>query len=229
MDKGIFIGVGVGPGDPDLMTLKAVKTIEGADVFMLPAEDKASCRAYKIAAGVCKGIGDKECIFEPFPMKMDRDELALFHERVAKKTEGYLDKGLNVAFLTIGSPSLYSTFDYVEKIVKDDGYKTERVSGVPSFIAAADRLDMSLGENGRPVHIIPGSQDEDEALRLDGTKVFMKTGRKLSDLKEVLVRHEREGGRTAGISECTLPGEETVFSAADIPDDWGYMNIIIAD
>ena len=229
MDRGIFIGVGVGPGDPELMTVKAVKTIEEADVLMLPAGDKESCRAYNIAAQACGNIGDKECLFEPFPMKMDREELMLFHERVAKRTEAYLERGRNVIFLTIGSPSLYSTFDYVEEIVRKDGYMTGRVSGVPSFIAAADRLDISLGREDNPVHVLPASIAPDEALKLPGTKVFMKTGRRLAALKEALIRYEQEGGMTAGISECTLPWEEAVYSASEIPDDWGYMNILIAD
>ena len=227
--KGIFTGVGTGPGDPDLMTLKAVKTIEEADVLMLPAKDKESCRAFKTVLGACPHVEDKECIFEPFPMRMDEEELAAFHNRVADRVMGLLSEGKNVAFPVIGDPSVYSTYDYIARIVKENGYETRRVSGIPSFIASADRLDMSLGDNGRPIHIIPGSADIHKALKLEGTVVFMKTGKNLSRLKKALLKYEEEGGRVAGVYACSLPEEEAVCNAADIPDDWGYLNVVIAD
>ena len=164
MHKGRFIGVGVGPGDPELMTLKAVKAIEDADVLMLPSADKTSCRAYQTAYKACRGMDDKECMFEPFPMKMDKEELELFHKMIAGKVESVLDEGKDVVFLTIGDTCVYSTYDYVERLVGDDGYETLRISGVPSFVAAAGRLDMSLGDNGRPIHIIPGNGNIEEAI-----------------------------------------------------------------
>ena len=229
MKKGTFIGVGTGPGDPDLMTLKAVKTIEGADVLMFPAKDMESCRAYKTVCGACSGIADKECIFEPFPMKMEKDELNAFHERVADRVIGLLSECKDVAFPVIGDPCIYSTYDYIARIVKQKGYETRRVSGIPSFIASAARLDMSLGDDGRPIHIIPGSSDFDRALKLDGTVVFMKTGKNIAGLKEALEKYEEEGGRTAGVYACSLPEEEVAGRACDIPDDWGYLNVLIAD
>ena len=211
------------------MTLKAVKAIESADIIMVPAGDKESCRAYKTASGACPGIEDKECICEPFPMQMDKGELEAFHVRTAGRVMSLLDEGRDIAFLVIGDPSVYSTFDYVERIVKGKGYATGRVSGIPSFIAGADRLDISLGENGRPIHIIPGSGDIDKALKLDGTRIFMKTGKRLADLKKALIEYEKEGGRIAGVYSCSLPEEELVYGALNIPDDWGYLNVVIAD
>ena len=227
--KGILIGVGTGPGDPELMTIKAVKTIEGSDVIMFPARDRESCRAYKTVCGACSGMEERECIFEPFPMKMEKDELSAFHERVAGRVIGFLSKGKDVAFPVIGDPGIYSTYDYIARIVKKKGYETRRVSGIPSFIASAARLDMSLGDDGRPIHIIPGNSDIENALKLEGTVVFMKTGKNISGLKEALERYEKEGGRTAGVYACSLPEEEIVRRACDIPDDWGYLNVLIAD
>ncbi len=229
MHKGRFIGVGVGPGDPELMTLKAVKAIEDADVLMLPSADKTSCRAYQTAYKACRGMDDKECMFEPFPMKMDKEELELFHKMIAGKVESVLDEGKDVVFLTIGDTCVYSTYDYVERLVGDDGYETLRISGVPSFVAAAGRLDMSLGDNGRPIHIIPGNGNIEEALKLEGTKIFMKTGRNLDNIKGLLAEYEKSGGRIRGVYKCSMPEEKTAYCVDDIGDDWGYMNILIAD
>ena len=227
MAKGRFTGAGVGPGDPELMTLKAIRAIEEADVLILPASDKDKCRAYKIAEQVVDLEG-KECIFEPFPMSMDREELKDFHKRVADKTAAVLDEGRNAVFLTIGDPSVYSTLDYIALILSEAGYETERIGGVTSFCAAADRLGISLGENSETIHIIPGSADVEDALKLVGTKVFMKSGKRLAALKERLIGYEEETGcRVYGVLNCGLSDERTAYSASEIPDDWGYMAVII--
>ncbi|MCR4806237.1 MAG: precorrin-2 C(20)-methyltransferase [Lachnospiraceae bacterium] len=228
MERGRFTGVGVGPGDPELMTIKAVKAIEKADVLILPTEDKEKCRAYKIAEAAVCDMGDKEYIFEPFPMTMDKEELEAFHKRTAGKIAGVLDEGKNAAFLTIGDPAVYSTLDYIALLLEDMGYETDRISGVTSFSAAAARLGISLGEGSESIHIIPGAADTEEALKLTGTRVFMKSGRKLKDLKERLVRYEAQtGSRVYGVLNCGLPDEKTAYSAHDIPDDWGYMAVVI--
>lgn len=227
MARGRFIGAGVGPGDPELMTLKAKKAIEEADVLILPAQDKDKCRAYKIAEQVVD-IKAKECIFEPFPMKMDSEELKAFHKRVADKTAAVLDEGKNAVFLTIGDPSVYSTLDYIALLLDEMGYETGRIGGVTSFCAAADRLGISLGESSETIHIIPGSADVEDALLLTGTKVFMKSGKRLAALKERLVEYEKETGcRVYGVLNCGLSDEKTAYSASEIPDDWGYMAVII--
>lgn len=227
MQKGKLTGIGVGPGDPELMTIKAVRAIEEADVLVLPAEDKEKCRAYKIAKQVVS-LEDKECICEPFPMSMGEEELHDFHKRAAARIASVLDEGRNAPFLTIGDPAVYSTLDYIAVILEEMGYDTVRVSGVTSFCAAADRLGISLAENSETIHIIPGSADIEEALSLPGTRVFMKSGRRLKALKERLMRYEKEKGcRVYGVLNCGLSDEKTAYSAADIPDDWGYMAVII--
>ena len=241
MQTGKLTGVGVGPGDPELMTLKAIRAIEEADVLVLPSKDKDSCRAYKMAEAAFKSLGEcckdegysmlpagKECIFEPFPMSMDKDELLKFHKRVAVRIAGLLDEGKNAAFLTIGDPSVYSTFDYIAVILEDMGYAVERTGGVTSFCAAADRLGISLATGSEMIHIIPGSADVEEALALPGTRVFMKSGKKLKAMKDRLKEYEAETGCCVyGVLNCGLPDEQLIYKASDIPDDWGYMAVII--
>ena len=242
MDKGIFTGVGVGPGDPELITIKAIKEIEEADVLVLPALDKESCRAYKIARAAFAVMGErygneeytglidgKEYICEPFPMSMDMEERREFHKRLAGRIAEELDAGRNAVFLTIGDPAVYSTLDYIDVILRKMGYNTKRISGVTSFCAAADRLGISLGEDSESIHIIPGSADVEEALKLRGTKVFMKGGKRLKELKDRLIRYEDETDtRVYGVESCTLPDEKVAYRAGEITDDWGYMAVVIA-
>ena len=236
MPQGKLYGIGVGPGDPELMTIKAVRAIEAADVLILPARDRESCRAYRIAANAVSqfsgktdaGIDGKECIFEPFPMKMDKDELAGFHKRVSERICGILSEGRNAAFLTIGDPSVYSTFTYVAALVEDAGFGVERIAGVTSFCAAAARLGIPLGEGDAEIHIIPGSADAKAALGLGGTKVFMKSGSRLGEFISCLKEHERDSDeKVYAVSNCGLKNEEAAYSADGINHDAGYMTTVI--
>ncbi len=232
MEYGIFTGAGVGPGDPELITYKALKAIERSDVLMLPSKDKAGCRAYNIVAAACREAGihidDKRCMFRPFPMKMNRKELAVFHSETANEVAALLREGLNVTFLTIGDPCIYSTYDYVAELISAMGFTTQWINGVTSFCAAAARLGVSLGRGSDEVHIIPGSADINEALLLSGTRVFMKSSSGLKELKDRLAELEAEGRiSVTGVCECGLENEKIIAQASDIPGEKGYMSVII--
>ncbi len=234
MKKGRFVGVGVGCGDPELVTIKALKAIEAADVLMLPAKDREKCRAFRIISEAFRlmekseVLNDKPCLFEPFPMLSDEEALIRFHESVAETVAKKLAENLDVIFPTIGDPSIYATFDYVALILKEKGYETDRISGVSSVCESANRLGISLGQKEEEVHIIPGSADLTEALHLHGTKVFMKAGQQLADLKRELTRMEEAGECDVfAVTNCSLPEEDRANCAKDISDDWGYMTIII--
>ncbi|MDO4961745.1 MAG: precorrin-2 C(20)-methyltransferase [Eubacteriales bacterium] len=243
--KGILYGVGVGPGDPELITLKAMRTIEAADVLILPAADRESCRAYKIAEGAFPEISRKDCRFFPFPMTMKREMLDKFHAEISADVCEMLESGKNAAFITIGDPGIYSTFGYIRKLVSEAGYETRTVSGVPSFAACAASLGLSLSEGSEEIHVIPGSGDIEEALKLKGTKVFMKSGKRLKELKQRLMEIETGSNETGGsgqnggdgsfcgalqvysVSDCGFESECCGYSAADIPDDAGYLTVVI--
>jgi len=237
--KGVFKGVGVGPGDPGLITLKAIQAIDEAKVLILPSKDRESCRAYNIAAKAYKiffenredknaGLEGKECLFEPFPMMQNKEALKLFHHEVAGRAAERLEEGKNVVFLTIGDPSVYSTFDYVSSILEDMGYETERIGGVTSFCAVADRLGISLAQKKEEIHIIPASADIDDALRLSGTKIFMKSGKQLSELKHKLKPYaEKKDCHIYGVTNCGLPDERIAYRLSDIEEDWGYLTVVI--
>ena len=159
--KGKFTGVGVGPGDPQLLTLKALHAIQESDVVAIPVSDSGlkkpgenadpkymqQCTAYQIVRQVYSQIGEKEVIFLPMPMIKDREKLIEIHDEDAAFTAEKLNEGKDVVFLTIGDPSIYSTCMYIHKRLKRMGYETELIPGIPSFCAAAARLDISLSEN----------------------------------------------------------------------------------
>ncbi|MBQ8914244.1 MAG: precorrin-2 C(20)-methyltransferase, partial [Lachnospiraceae bacterium] len=115
--KGILYGIGVGPGEAELMTLKGVRIIKECDIIILPAEKRENCHAYNIAKEADRDIEDKEIVCKKFLMTKDEKLLQKSHIQIADDIEKYLNEDKKVGFLTIGDPSIYSTFAYVQEIL----------------------------------------------------------------------------------------------------------------
>lgn len=224
MKKGILYGIGVGPGDPELMTLKAVRLCREADVIAIPAEKKEGCVAYEIAAGAVPELEEKEILPIPMPMTKDPAVLKKNHDDGAEKLMAVLDQGKTVVFLTLGDVTVYSTYLYVHKRVTAAGYEAQLVSGIPSFCAAAARLGIGLTETSDQLHVIPATYGVEETLSLPGTKIFMKAGKKLGQVKKALV----EGGFEAYMVEnCGMETERVFRSAEEIDETAGYYSLLI--
>ena len=121
--RGILYGVGVGPGDPELMTLKAVRMIRENEVIAVPGAEAKETVAYQIAVQAVPELADKELLSIYMPMTHDAKELEENHRKGAKALEEVLDQGKDIVFLTLGDPTIYSTFSYLQKRVEDDGYE----------------------------------------------------------------------------------------------------------
>ena len=140
--KGTLIGVGVGPGDPELMTLKAVRMIRENEVIAVPGKQPKETVAYQIAVQAAPELADKTLLPLYMPMTMDAEERENNRKIAADTAEQQLEQGKNVVFLTLGDPTVYSTFSYVKKLVEEHGYQTATVSGITSFCAAAARMNV---------------------------------------------------------------------------------------
>ncbi len=222
--RGRLYGVGVGPGDPELMTMKAARVIREADVIAVPGRKKEETTAYRIAVQAVPEIRQKDCLEIEWPMTKDRKVLEEGYARAAGRVWEYLAAGQTVAFLTLGDPTVYSTYLYLHRLVIAQGGEAEIVSGVPSFCAAAARLNMGLVERNEPLHIIPASYQIEEALRLSGTKVLMKAGSRIKAVKEQLVQ---SGEHAVMVENCGMPDERCFYSAREIPEDAGYYSLMI--
>lgn len=224
--NGVLYGVSVGPGDPELMTLKAVRCLEKCPVIAAPQTAGGRMLALDIARGAV-GLDGKTILPLRFAMSRDPEMLRASHEEAARAVKEYLDAGQDVAMLNLGDVSVYATFGYLQEILEAEGYKTVRIPGVPSFCAAAARLGRSLTEMDLPVHIVPaGGFPLEEALDLPGTKVLMKSGRALPQVLEAL---ESRGllESSAMVQNCGLPGEQAAESLKDAPQSGSYFTTLL--
>ena len=248
---GVLYGIGVGPGDPELMTLKAINTIKACDIVAIPAVSKEECYAYSIVQAVLPEIEKKQIMCTPFPMRKDKEKLVISHNQIYSDIVCELLAGKNVAMLTIGDPSVYSTYMYIHKRVIQAGFMAVMISGVPSFCAAAARLGISLGEMRDEIHIIPASYDVRDTMGYGGTCVYMKSGRKLAELIEVLrttagsdTKTEEEadmclsdvnskGGirkkkmTVYGVTNCGMESERVYRGLDELTEAKGYLTIVI--
>ena len=223
--KGTAYGVGVGPGDPEYMTLKAVRLIKENDVIAVPGKVAKDAVAYKIAAAVVPELADKELVPIYMPMVKDRELIDAEHKKAAKLVESYLDQGRNVVYITLGDSTIYCTFSYIQHYLEADGYPVELVAGIPSFCAAAARLNTPLTEWDEPLHVLPAVHKLEDDLALGGNYVLMKSASQMSKVKDML----RRSGRKAVMAEnCTMENEKLYRSIDEIPDDAGYFSLIIA-
>lgn len=224
---GTLYGIGVGPGDPELMTLKAVRLIEQCDLVAVPKSGDGEGVAKQITQKAVPDFDKKELIEVSMPMTRDPQVLEQSHQAAAEQIEGYLKEGKSVAFLTLGDPAIYSTYIYVHKKVQQNGFPVEMVPGVPSFCAVAAKLNVSLAEAAQPLHIIPASyQGVEEGLEWSGPKILMKTGRSMKKVKELL----NEKGlmdKAKMVQKCGMEGEEIYQSMRDVDENSSYFSVIV--
>lgn len=225
---GVLYGVGVGPGDPELMTLKAVRAIKECDIVGIPAKDISSCTAYKIAIKAVPEIAEKQIICAPIPMTTDKNMLKKAYVNCCNALEKELDNGRNIAFLTLGDPTVYSTYMAIHKIIREDGYLTELISGVPSFCAVAAGLNLPLGSRDESIHILPGFYNTDEIEKYDGTIILMKSAGRINEVKKKLVEAETKRNLKAyAVTNCGMAYEEICNDISLLSEDAGYFTTII--
>ena len=211
--EGRLIGVGVGPGDPELLTLAAVRAIRESDCILLPNEKKEECYAYKIVRQGVPEIEEKEICPMQFPMTKDADVLRAAQDRCFAEVQARMRQGKTLVFLTIGDPSVYSTYHYIHRRVLAAGMPASMISGVPSFCAVAARLGISLADQGEEIHIIPGKKLE----QLIGM------------LRTELVRRRQQGEylEVYGVSNCGLPEERVMHGIDALTQAASYLTIVI--
>lgn len=224
--KGVCYGVGVGPGDPELITLKAVHILERCPVIAAPQTKSGETLALDIVRGAVDLAG-KTILPLTFTMSQDKAVLQASHEAAADAVQAHLDRGEDVAMPNLGDVSIYATWGYVMQVLEGRGYETVMIPGVPSFCAAAARLNATLVSWGSPLHIIPvGKGPVAPLVEQPGGKVLMKAGRGLSEIAQALGR-TGQLDRAALVEDCGLPTERVWTDWDRLPQDVGYFATVI--
>lgn len=233
--------IGVGPGDPELLTLKAVRILKNVPCICVPkGREEGSSLALSIVEKALN-VKEKEIIEVYFPMHKTKDrgnqagkapgELDVKWKKAAETVYGRLDKGIDTAFITIGDPAIYSTFFYLygSLIGLDPKLNIEIVPGVSSINAAASRARISLGLGDEKIAILPATYTDDleEALERFDTVVLMKVYRVFDKLLNTLEKMKLTAGAVY-ISKAGMEGERVITNIRDVKEtDLNYFSMVI--
>ncbi|HEY9058572.1 MAG TPA: precorrin-2 C(20)-methyltransferase [Aurantimonas sp.] len=222
---GTLYGLGVGPGDPELLTLKALRLLKAAPVVAYPAPDHGTSFARAIVAEYLSA--EQEEIPIVVPMRVERFPAAAIYEEAAERIGARLAEGRDVAVLCEGDPFFYGSFMYLfERLASR--FPTEIVPGVSSVMAASAALKRPLAARNDVLTVIPGPLD-DAALgaRIEAAEAFaiMKLGRHFPRVKALI---ETLGllDRCAYAERVSLP-EERLLPLRDVSGDAPYFSMIL--
>ncbi|WP_240374508.1 precorrin-2 C(20)-methyltransferase [Bacillus piscicola] len=215
-DHGKIIGVGVGPGDPELLTIKAYRALKEADVVAYPKKRRgANSYAYKIIEPYADVM--KESLGLVFPMTKEIDVLEKEWNRIADELYEHVEEGKDVAFVTEGDPMLYSTFIHLWRTMNKKFPEVEITSipGISSVTAVASRLMIPLADGDDWTAIIPATEDREkmkEALLQHDGVIFIKVAKVLPMMIELL-------------EELGLAQSAAVATKVTSEDEWVWRNM----
>lgn len=223
--RGTLYGVGLGPGDPELVTLKAARLIGAADVVAYPTLAGGDSFARAIAVDLIKP-GAVEIVMD-VPMSVERAPAQAAYDAGAAAMRSALDAGQDVVCLCEGDPFFYGSFMYLFARLSGE-YEVEVVPGVTSVTACAARAGMPLAARNERLTVLPGPLPEAELrARIEGAEsvVIMKVGRHLAKIRSVI---EALGltAQAVYVERATLP-QEVVLPLADAPETAPYFSMIL--
>ncbi len=224
--NGTLYGIGVGPGDPELLTLKAHRILTASPVIAYPAPDTGESFARSIVAAHIRS-GQVE-IPIVIPMRVERFPARAIYDKAATEIAAYLSSGRDVCVLCEGDPFLYGSFMYLFERLADD-HPVEIVPGVSSLMASAAALARPLAARNDMLTIIPAplpDADISAALERSDAIAFMKVGRHLPRIRALI--------DTAGLTPAAgylervgLPNQRILPLAEVEGDDAPYFSIIL--
>lgn len=235
MNYGTFYGIGVGPGDPELITVKGMNILSRCKLVFVPkSRKKGESVARKIAIEYIRD--DAEIREVLFPMVEDKDVLRKHWDDSATEILSALSSGEDACFLTLGDTLLYSTYIYLARALraKAPALNIITVPGITAFSAAAALTDFCIGESRNPVTIIPTSDDLeqlDRSLDGKGTIILMKVGKRLPAILPMLERKNLLKS-SVFVSRAGLEGEKIITDLStiqNVDEKTGYLSIILVD
>jgi len=229
---GKLYGIGVGPGDPKLLTLRAKEILDQADVIFCPKGDEDGTSWARSIIETTTSAA-KEFVELPFPMTRDKKVLKAYWQSAAKRIAQEVLKGKQAAFITLGDPFIYSTYIYLLRTLLQDfpDIEVETIPGISAFNAAAARAQVPLVQADETMAILPVRKDLRglrEALEAFDTVVLMKVGSKLDKVMALLGKLDLLK-HSVLVSHLGQPGEKMIhdLSSLNKVQREGYLSVII--
>lgn len=220
-------GIGVGVGDSEMLTLKAIDTLKKIDVLVLPeAKLGEGSVAYSIVESHLKDNIEK--LFLEFSMNKEISIRKKSRKENVEKIKNCLDDNKNVGFVTIGDPMIYSTYAYLLDEIQET-HKVKTVSGIPTFIDISSRINLPLVYGDESLKIISLNSEVDILKEIEGSDniVFMKVTRNFSGLKEVIFETKNENNVVL-VSNSGKESQEIYYDLNDIdPNELSYFSTLI--
>lgn len=226
MSWGTLYGVGAGPGAPDLLTLRAREVLRRVDVLALPrSSDWGASVAWQIVAPHVEDVAEQERLFLTFPMRKEPEILQPAWDKALRAIGERLERGLNVAFVAEGDPTLFSSFIYLQRAAPTlwPEVSVEVVPAVSSVMAVAAASGVPLADGQERIAIVPGTcgiDDLSELLERFDTVVLMKMGPTVGEIVSTL---EARGlvDRAVYVSKATMREERIVRDVRQVRDGRG--------
>jgi len=223
---GILYGLGLGPGDPELLTLKAHRILSTVPVVAYPAPDTGPSFARQIAAPYLSFHQVEVPII--VPMRVERFPAQEIYDEAAETLARHLDSGLDVAVLCEGDPFFYGSFMYLFERLSGR-FATEIVPGVSSMMASAAALGRPLAARNDVLSVVPGPLEDavmEARIAAAGAVAIIKVGRHFSRIRALI---ERMGlTAQAGYVERVSLAEQRILPLADVPEDVApYFSMIL--
>jgi precorrin-2/cobalt-factor-2 C20-methyltransferase len=208
--------VGCGPGDPELLTVRAVNLIKSAEIIFAPTarEGKPSIALSVVEKYINKPTKTVSLIF---PMVKDKESLKDYWKRNAEEIAGAVRSGKIVVYLTVGDPALYSTWIYIHRELKNNhqDIEVEIVPGITSIFAIAAKAKISLAEGEETVAVVPACYDMERVRRTANacdTVIFLKDGRYFDNVIDML-------------GQAGFPDDSTIAIAQDVSDQGEILEV----
>lgn len=232
MTHGTLFGIGVGPGDPELIPLKAVRILGEVDLVFTAASTKND---YSLAVEIARArIPDQTPILKlDFPMSKDHVAMENAWRRHAERIAAVLLEGKSAAFLTLGDPLTYSTFGYVLRHLKSDWphINIHTVPGITSYQAAAAAINQPLVEGEESLMIMSGVHGGERLIEMSAKPdnvVFLKAYRNVEGICQALKQVGMADGSVA-VSNCSKPDESIYTDLCKLEQQLpNYWTLIIA-
>lgn len=226
--KGKFFGIGVGPGDEKLLTIKAAEILGSVDIVAFP---KSSENKDSTAFNIVKNyVGcDTRLLELVMPMTNNPEVLESCRKEAADVIAQNLDDGHSVAFITLGDPAFYSTYTYLHKYIAEKGYEIEIIPGITSFSASAAVACGYITEGDEVFAIVPGTAEMGrirEVIQQVDSAVLMKVSANFPMIMEFL-REEKLLDKAFLVERCSMQGQKIIFDLTNYSETPGYFSTMI--